>query len=212
MAAGPPSPASGSAEPVSSLTLAARASPCGGHYLRVARSVAGWGGSAARGGALETPQREAGLHRSAGDHPEGARRGVAPSGSGVSARGLGSPGPSRAGVGARGPARGRRDGFVNGKAPGVGLHGDAGESHALCGGGGGGGGGGTMPGAGNSPARGGRGARRSQPGGAHPGRRPEPARVGAGVATLRGAMLLYRNTQAPRTLPESSGRRLHGRS
>lgn len=92
MAAGPLSPAAGSAEPVSSWVLAASASPCGGHYIRVERGGGGHvpgrgaqdpaGGGGAGGGA--------GLQSAARDRPEGARGGVAPSGSGLSVSLLGS--------------------------------------------------------------------------------------------------------------------------
>ena len=92
MAAGPLSPAAGSAEPVSSRVLAASASPCGGHYLRVERG----GGGQVPGRGAQDPVggggagAGAGLQSAARDRPEGARGGVAPSGSGLSVSLLGS--------------------------------------------------------------------------------------------------------------------------
>lgn len=189
MAAGPPSPAAGSAEPVSSRALAAHALPCGVHYL-LAEPAGGCGGGARPGEGRTGPRRGRRGWWGCGvaELSRGPTRGHVGKGGALEVRSLrtgrSSSVPPGIATGAW-PRRGSEGRFYEWKGLEVGLLGDTRESRALRGGSGG-----TMPGTGNSLAGGHRSARRSQPRRAPPRGWPEPTRVETGASHPAGCSAL----------------------
>lgn len=124
MAAGPPSPAAGSPEPVSSPALAARALPCGGRDRRD-EPAGGWGVAARPGEGRVGPcgGRRGGWRRRAAelsrDRPAGTWGKVAPPGQEPPRR-AGAPGSLQGWPRARGAAGGRRGDSMAGEARGSG--------------------------------------------------------------------------------------------